>query len=333
MRILPSIAVLLACSVAAVAADTPPQTVRTFFIGNSVTDTVKYGLLAKLAEARGKAMPWGRHMIPGAPLYGMLENSEKAVKENLAKAPGFTEERYGHVLKAFAEHEWDAVTLQPFDRQLTPREGDKDGWQADRPTIQRHLAPLFAKSPQARVFIYARWPRITVNGKDAGYSKDAYDQNVRGISPVAGTKPPVIDDFLERYARPYTGKWDLSNETEDYFKKVLAAAREDHPQQAERILLIPVGPVMAEVERRARKGEVPGITGVFKDLYADGIHLNPTGSYLCAVTFYACLFRESPVGLPHDLYQVPDAKTARALEAIAWEVVTKEPLTGVTSTK
>lgn len=45
-----------------------PKTLRVYFVGNSVTDTVKYGLLADLAKARGHTMPWGRHMIPGAPL-------------------------------------------------------------------------------------------------------------------------------------------------------------------------------------------------------------------------------------------------------------------------
>jgi hypothetical protein len=39
---------------------------RIYFVGNSVTDVVKHGLLADLAKSRGHAIVWGRHMIPGA---------------------------------------------------------------------------------------------------------------------------------------------------------------------------------------------------------------------------------------------------------------------------
>ncbi len=38
------------------------------FIGNSVTDTVRYGELAKLTAARAVKLDWGRTMIPGTPL-------------------------------------------------------------------------------------------------------------------------------------------------------------------------------------------------------------------------------------------------------------------------
>ena len=44
------------------------NTLRVYFIGNSVTDTVRYGELAKLAAARDVKLDWGRTMIPGAPL-------------------------------------------------------------------------------------------------------------------------------------------------------------------------------------------------------------------------------------------------------------------------
>ena len=44
------------------------NTLRVYVIGNSVTDTVRYGELAKLAAARDVKLDWGRTMIPGAPL-------------------------------------------------------------------------------------------------------------------------------------------------------------------------------------------------------------------------------------------------------------------------
>ena len=59
------ITTLLFLSGTALADDTP---IRTYFIGNSVTDTIRYGALAKLAASRGHTLTWGRDMIPGAPL-------------------------------------------------------------------------------------------------------------------------------------------------------------------------------------------------------------------------------------------------------------------------
>jgi hypothetical protein len=47
---------------------TAADSLRVYFIGNSVTDTVRYSGLAKLVEAGGLKMDWGRTMIPGAPL-------------------------------------------------------------------------------------------------------------------------------------------------------------------------------------------------------------------------------------------------------------------------
>jgi hypothetical protein len=59
------IAAILFVSGTAHADDNP---LRAYFVGNSVTDTIRYGSLAKLAQSRGHALTWGRDMIPGAPL-------------------------------------------------------------------------------------------------------------------------------------------------------------------------------------------------------------------------------------------------------------------------
>lgn len=46
----------------------PPPSLRVYFMGNSVTDTVRYSALAKLAKSRNVTLDWGRTMVPGAPL-------------------------------------------------------------------------------------------------------------------------------------------------------------------------------------------------------------------------------------------------------------------------
>jgi hypothetical protein len=62
-----------------------------------------------------------------------------------------------------------------------------------------------------------------------------------------------------------------------------------HMAQENQGLLVPVGLVWENV----RKNE-PSL-----GLYADDTHPNLTGSYLAACVFYAVLFNDNPIGLPH----------------------------------
>lgn len=87
---------------------------RVYFVGNSVTDTIRYDTLEKLAASQGRRLVWGRHMIPGAPLAWISEHPND----------GFTKEPFGRYPQALPNYEWDALSLQPFDRQLEGEEGD-----------------------------------------------------------------------------------------------------------------------------------------------------------------------------------------------------------------
>ena len=86
-RVRVSLVLLLASGTAF--ASEPGKTLRVYFVGNSVTDTVRYGSLAKLAASRQHTLVWGRQMIPGAPLQWLWEHPTE----------GFTEKPYqrGHV--------------------------------------------------------------------------------------------------------------------------------------------------------------------------------------------------------------------------------------------
>ena len=90
------------------AADASPDSLRVYFIGNSVTDTVRYGSLTQLAASRGHQLVWGRQMIPGAPLQWLWDHH----------SDGFTKKPFGYPREAFANFQWDVVSLQPFDRLL-----------------------------------------------------------------------------------------------------------------------------------------------------------------------------------------------------------------------
>lgn len=108
------------------------------------------------------------------------------------------------------------------------------------------------------------------------------------------------------------------------------------------IFVIPAGQVMAAVVRRIEAGGVPGLTRR-EDLFsqaADGtgdpIHLNDIGAYLVALTHFAVLTQQSPVGLPHALLRAdgtaadaPAADAARMMQETVWDVVRRHPPTGL----
>jgi hypothetical protein len=302
---------------------------RVYFVGNSVTDTVKYGLLAELAKSRGWRMEWGRHVIPGTPLFLPLREAAAG------KASGFTEKPYGDCKHALENFQWDVVTLQPFDRLLenVDRKTGKDE-EGDLVTVNRFIALAAAKSPDAQFYIYARWPRITVNGKGVSFDKDAYDQNVRGVSPPAGKAPAAklagpIDSYEKNWLRKYTGGWDGSNESRDYFETLTRKVREANPGMKKPVRMIPAGHVLYALDQQFKAGKLPGYKGAIEDLYADGIHLNNKGSYVVACTFFATIFGEDPAGLPAAGYQVDDAAFVKLAHETIWEVVRGTELAGV----
>jgi hypothetical protein len=299
------------------------QPFRVYFVGNSVTDTVKYGLFADMAKAKGRPVAWGRHMIPGAPLFGMLETAREG------KTSGFTEKPYGNCVEALTNHVWDAVSLQPFDRRLVAETDATDKPQGDIVVVQKFLDMILAKSPDAQVYLYARWPRCYVNGKGVSYNKDAFDKNVRGVTPAGTEKPSVtLDDYAVAWNTPYTNGWGQQLESKSYFETLLAEVRKRNPAMKKPVLVVPVGYVMDELNTMMKAGQVPGFKDIH-DVYADGIHLNAVGSYLCAATFYATMFRDNPKGLDARLYKVEDERLAETINGAVWKVVSGHPWTGV----
>ncbi len=257
------------------------KTLRVYFIGNSVTDTINYGALAELAKSRGHQQVWGRHMIPGAPLQWIWEHPKD----------GFQEQPFGHYPTALADHEWDVLSLQPFDRQL-------DGKDGDLAMAKNFIDLALPKSPDVQVYVYARWPR---QGKD---------------------------DFDTAWLKKYTGGWDGTNETKDYFERLTLELRKACPNLKKPVLMVPVGHVMYELNQRMKAGEVPGHKQI-KDVFSDSIHLNNIGSYVVGCTYFATIYRENPKKLPSEPYKVADPKLAEVIQDTVWKVVGANELAGV----
>ncbi len=285
------------------------QTQRVYFIGNSVTDTVRYGELAKLAAARDVKLDWGRTMIPGAPLEWIYTHPDD----------GFEREPYGRWKTALNDFAWDAVSLQPFDRQLHDKK--EEGQDLGDVALITEFAKMAAKkNPDVQIYIYARWPRVTSGGKGTDFDKNDYDPT----KPGSGNDLSKVDDFTARWEAKYSGGWDNSNETRDYFDTLLREVRKETPFLKKPPLLVPVGHVMNELHTQMKAGKVPGYTSIYQ-FYKDGIHLNEAGSYLVGCTYFPTLFKQSPVGLPTAPYGKIDPALAETIQKTVWQVVQTHP--------
>lgn len=283
------------------------QLTRIYFVGNSVTDTIRYGGFEALAESNITPAPdhrWGRHMIPGAPLQWLWDNSDN----------GFTESPYGYPPNAFPNYGWEWVSFQPFDRS---RESDRD-------YVSRYAGLLFgpadpaARTPSqvfnrdtTRILIYARWPRQD-----------------------SATRPGGPRPYHELWLRTYTGG-DNTNETKNFSELLSADVRTDYG--ANRVFMVPVGHVLYALHEKMRAGAVPGYTNIFQ-IYADGIHLNNVGSYIVAATYFAVVYGRTPEGttvpaaFQQNLSVSTDQPITNALrdtiQQTIWEVVRGTPMTG-----
>ncbi len=209
-------------------------------------------------------------------------------------ASGFKEDSSGYYPNALKNEVWDVLTLEPFDRHLVGKDGDL--------VMAKNFIDLaLQKSPELRIYIYSRWPRRENDGA-LGYDK--------------------------KWLRSYTGGWDNTEESRDYFEKVTDALRKAYPALSKRILLVPVGDVLYELNLRMKAGKVKGFKSV-KELYADGIHLTNIGSYVVGCTFYATLFQDDPKGLPTAPYKDMDAELAAIIQDTVWQVVKAHSLAGI----
>jgi hypothetical protein len=313
------------------AADAAPRRLRLYTIGNSLTDHLNHDAFAKALAACGWDATVAKHMIPGSPLFLLWRTCESGQNS------GFTMQPYGASWHALDNYEWDAVTLQPFDRGLNdlyagayidgkPVDPGSDP-QGDIVYAQKFMDRIWARNPAARVYIYARNPRMTVGGKSVSYDKDNYGKS--SDDPNKITDYSRLDPWEERWQNP-PKNWDggMNPEGREYFETLTRCMR--NLNRGRPIYLIPVGHVMSALGRKIEAGEVPALTSVF-DLYNDAIHLGPDGRYLVACTFYAAICRESPAGLPCDGYGVSDAGLAEVIRQTAWEVVRKHELAGIAS--
>lgn len=207
---------------------------------------------------------------------------------------GFREEPFGYYPNALPNYQWDVLTLQPYDRHIEGNDGDVV-------MAKNYIDLALPKSPDLYIYVYSRWPRREQDGSL---------------------------DFDKKWLRKYTGGYDGTEETKDYFEKLTLELRKANPKIRDRIFMVPVGDVLYELNQQMKAGKVPGYTSITQ-VYADGIHFNDVGSYIVGCTFYATLYKDNPKGLTATPYKVNNPQLVSIIQDAVWKVVRKHPLSGL----
>lgn len=140
-----------------------------------------------------------------------------------------------------------------------------------------------------------------------------------------------LPDYDGTWLTTYYGGSGYECVTRDYFEQLTRALRSMWSfTLVPPVRLVPVGEVMYQLNQQMKAGQIPGYTNIV-DVYADGVHLNDAGAYIVGCTYFAVLYRETPVGLSGAPYNVSDPTYIAAVQSTAWAVVSRYPYAGIAS--
>jgi hypothetical protein len=165
------------------------------------------------------------------------------------------------------------------------------------------------------------------------------------VEPVALQE--AIDSFLDKARMTHCRQhmWAVMDGLIEKFPELWKEGR---------LGMVPVGDVFLELDKKMRRGEVPGLVNI-GEYSADGGHLRSgLPRYTLAATYYAVLFREHPGEVDWKTFQErsnydsgkfgfyvhqPDLavhvditpERAKVVNDTIWEVVSEHPYTGVQS--
>lgn len=347
----------------------PPlgKELKVYHIGNSLTRNVPVERLKLLFESVQGNYDYGTQLGGGHKLDQHLS------KRNHDNAPGTgsynTIAPYGEYDNAFKNYKWDAVVLQPYMEELDKepvitekwpyytagsfqsasefidyargktRPGDQ-GWHRQNPNTTHESCKRF--------YIYATWPSVAEILKQEGEKTYAayYAQKYSGGSrPCADYFAQLADNLNQKHT-------DLEVPV-----RVIPAGE----VMARLDVLIREGKLPGIVEfhernqayykkaRRNNNSPSPYDPETFDpsqgvlNFYADNIHMNDQphngadsgtiGSYVAALTIFATLTGQSPVGLtaaPYEMFDAEkDAALIKALQETVWDVVVEYTRSGV----
>lgn len=162
--------------------------------------------------------------------------------------------------------------------------------------------------------------RITVQANWLPW--DTYDPKFKAPAKVDHDEP-TIEELKKRH-KPYFESID----------EYVRALNKTHKKDA--VFVVPIGQAVVALREKILDGKAPGLTKQ-SDLFTDAIgHAKAPVVALNAYCHYAVVYQRSPVGLPMPAVlkqSKADEKLNTLLQELAWEAVTKHPLSGVKQKK
>lgn len=172
-------------------------------------------------------------------------------------------------------------------------------------------------NPALRVTVQEYWmPNDEYNPVYPLDTRKKVDHNATDITKLR--------DATTRYAK----------DIEDYVKGINQRLGKDA------VLIVPVGMAAVTLREKILKGEAPGLKAQ-SDLFRDNWgHALPPLQILSSYCHFAVIYRRSPAGLPvpsafkllKDMSDDDKTKLNALLQQIAWDTVSKHPMTGLVKT-
>ena len=166
-----------------------------------------------------------------------------------------------------------------------------------------HSANFFAAarehSPDVQPWLYSQWPVKSGTGSWAE-AKWRKEEAPAGVRPSGGDYAAGCENHLR------------------YFEAVRETINKTW--KGKPVLIVPTARAMAEAMKAIEAGQVPGLSD-FGAFYSDDLHLTPKGRWFVANVVMACLGKESPDGKTAVLNSGLTEAQAKALQKIAWDVV------------
>jgi hypothetical protein len=211
---------------------------------------------------------------------------------------------------------------------------DKERWQQ---TVSSLTLPLDHLTLQPRDFNVA---------EEAEYALKFIDL-IREKSP--GVQPWLYAEWVEKARQRPTDKgefpssemtklWPAMTWEESMSAMLLYNEEVQHQIAAKdhagkRVRIIPSDIALGWARNMIDQGKLPGIApgeaSFYSTLFADQVHVNPNGSYLVDLTWYAAIYRESPEGKVLPIGTTLTAEQAGVLQRLAWDVVKNYPDVGL----
>jgi hypothetical protein len=140
----------------------------------------------------------------------------------------------------------------------------------------------------------------------------------------SGTPPPY--DYEAEI--PFRERLDIDGTR---WERMQDNANANRPEGMPPIYMIPGHRLLMRIHDDIATGAAPGLESI-GDIFLDDIHLNDLGQYAITCLVYAVIYQRHPRELP-DRLAVPEdrlsSEQARYFKAIAWEVATTYPRSGV----